>query len=102
VKVISFERSDSQYKYVVSAREGSSVAVLFKRRKFGQPQAEGGEVVGWPKAEEVQAFREASDWLTRFLHQDGSPKAGDSVFQGLLPSEPGPNPGIGEPPPQGP
>ncbi len=83
VKVLSFERSDSQYKYVVSAKEGSSVVVLFKRRKFGQPQAEGGEVVGWSKSEEVQAFREASDWLSRFLHQDGSPRVGDHVFAHL-------------------
>lgn len=84
MKVTSCERSDSHFRYVVSAKEGHAVAVVFRRRKFGLPQAEGGEVVGWAKSEEVQAFREASDWLSRFLRPDGSPRPDEPVFDGLI------------------
>jgi hypothetical protein len=89
VKVVSYERTDSHHRYVVSSVEGRSVEVLYRRRRSALPlQAEGGIVVGWEKAEEVQAFREASDWLSRFLHQDGSPRRGDQVFSSLgLPDE---------------
>lgn len=88
MKVIAYEHTDSHFKYTVSAREDRSVEVLFRRRKFGLPSAEGGAIVGWEKAEEVQAFREAASWLSRFLHQDGSPRTGDEVFRGLV-AQPG-------------
>ncbi len=105
MKVISYERTATHHKYVVSARTGHSVEILYRLRRssLGTLQAEGGTIVGWSKADEVQAFREASDWLSRFLHQqDGSPRTGEAVFQGLLPSAAEPSPGSGEPPPRDP
>jgi hypothetical protein len=87
MKVISYERTQTHHKYVVSARADHSVEILYRLRRspLGNAQAEGGAIVGWSRTEEVQAFREASDWLSRFLHQqDGSPKTGDAVFAGLL------------------
>jgi hypothetical protein len=89
MKVVSYERTQTHHKYVVSAKADHSVEILYRLRRspLGNAQAEGGTIVGWSKTEEVQAFREASDWLSRFLHQqDGSPRAGDPIFQGLLPS----------------
>lgn len=85
MKVVSYERTQTHHKYVVSARADHSVEILYRLRRspLGNAQSEGGTIVGWSKAEEVQAFREASDWLSRFLHHDGSPKTGDAVFDGL-------------------
>ncbi len=77
MKVLSYERTQSHHRYVVSAKDDHSVEVLFRLRHsavLGPSQAEGGAVVGWSRSEEVQAFREASDWLSRFLNQDGSPR----------------------------
>jgi len=96
MKVLSYERTRSHHKYVVSAKDGHSVEVLYRLRHspvLGATQAEGGLVSGWSRTEEVQAFREASDWLSRFLNQDGSPRPTGPLAQFVTPPTPEADPG---------
>ncbi len=50
MKIIKFERTEAYFKYTVSAKEGHSVEVVYRRRAFGTPSAEGGAVAGWSRA----------------------------------------------------
>ena len=76
VKVTSHERGSNRHKYAVDLGDGRTAEVLFSRRPGGRVEVLGGDVTGCPPAEQVAAFREAADWLTRFVEQDGSPRPG--------------------------
>lgn len=72
-KLLTHEKTESGHKYVVSLDKGRTAEVVCRMKRSGL-QVDGGVVTGCHPNEEVSAFREAADWLTRFLEQDGAPR----------------------------
>lgn len=71
--LLTHEKTETGHKYLVSLSGDRTAEVVCRMKRSGL-QVEGGAVTGCPASEEVSTFREAADWVTRFLEQDGSPR----------------------------
>ncbi len=74
-KVSSHRREPGRNHYTVDLMDGRTAEIVLFRRGSSFT-AEGGEVTGCPSTEQVSTFREAVDWLSRFVEHDGSPRPG--------------------------
>jgi hypothetical protein len=87
MNTVTYEKVGDQHRYLVALSGGRTAEVLVRLRRTGL-QVDGGTVTGVGKSEEVSTFREAADWLSRFIEKDGSPRPG--LIPSAGPKEPAP------------
>lgn len=85
MNILSYERSGDTHKYNIGLSKGRTAEVVVRLKRSGL-QVDGGAVTGVEKSEEVSTFREAADWLSRFLEQDGAPR--QDVLTTFRPADP--------------
>ncbi len=85
MNILLYEKSGDSHRYTIGLSRGRTAEVFIRLKRSGL-QVDGGAVTGVEKNEEVSTFREAADWLSRFIEQDGAPR--QDVLATFRPQDP--------------